>query len=80
MCTSEVSVDSEDAILLVLDDESLAVDPDRRGICPSPAPKDLASAEIARVEFVLPEKLDMIREKSRRRLLDSEDDIEDRSL
>jgi hypothetical protein len=75
--TSEVSVDSVDVMLVFLDEESLAVEPESRGICPFPAPKDLARAVIASAELLLLEKLDMILENNRRRLLDSEDEIEE---
>jgi hypothetical protein len=77
--TSEVSVDCVDAVLAVLDDESLAVEPESLGSCPWPAPKDLARLEIAFAELLVWVKLDKIREKSRRRFLDSDDEIDDRS-
>jgi hypothetical protein len=45
--TIDVSVDSVDAMLDVLEDDSLAVEPESRGICPCSTPKDLAKLEMA---------------------------------
>jgi hypothetical protein len=45
--TSDVSVDSVDAMLEVLEDDSLAVEPESRGICPCSMPKDLAKLDMA---------------------------------
>jgi len=45
--TSDVSVDSVDAMLDVLDDDPLAVEPESRGMCPCSTPKDLAKLEMA---------------------------------
>ena len=53
--TNEVSVDSVDsvdAVLVALEDEPLAVDPERRGTCPCPTPKDLARVDMACVELL----------------------------
>lgn len=53
--TKEVSVDSADSVdaaLVVLDVEALAVDPESRGTCPCPTPKDLASVDMACVELL----------------------------
>lgn len=81
--TSDVSLDSVDAVLFALDDESPAVDPESRGSGSCSNPMNLARLEMAWVELLLLllllVKLDMIREKSLRRLLDSEDEIEVRS-
>ncbi len=46
------SVDSVDVVLVVLDEEPLAVDPESRGTCPCPTPNDLASVEIACAELL----------------------------
>ena len=75
---SNVCVDAVDVLLVVLDALSLAVDPESRGICPCPAPKDLARVEMACADSLLCVKLDNIREKSRR-WRDSHDEIEDPS-